>query len=84
MTEEQARRALSEIGSPAANPDNYQARRIQGGWAFGWRENAGPPLVGTKGWVVADNGRSGTQKMSETAEETVQRLAESEPNKSQD
>ena len=76
ISEQQARKALSETGSPAADSDKYRARRISGGWSFGWHQDAEPPLLGTVGWVVTDAGRCGSQLLHETAEDAVRRLAE--------
>ena len=74
LSEMQARTVLSQAGSPAADPAKYHARRISGGWSFGWREDAGPPLLGTIGWVVADNGRCRGQRLGMRANEVVQAL----------
>ena len=76
MSEQQARETLTRIGSPAADPVEYEARRVRGGWSFRWREGSGPFLLGTIGWVVADNGECGGQHLGMTAEETVQALME--------
>ena len=78
MSEMQARRVLSKAGSPAADPASYRARRISGGWSFGWREDAGPPLIGAIGWVVADNGRCRGQRLGMRADQVVQALMDAD------
>ena len=79
ISEEAARSVLSEAGSPAADKARYQTRRISGGWSFGWRADAGRPLVGTVGWVVADNGKFGVQPFWATAEDVALSLMEDRP-----
>ena len=79
LSEEDARSVLSEAGSDAADPALYRARRISGGWSFGWREDAGPPLIGTVGWVVADNGKFFGQPGWATAEDVARSLLEDRP-----
>ena len=76
LPEEEARRALSKVGSPAADSNKYRAHRIDGGWSFRWQEDAGPPLIGTIGWIVTDAGQCGSQMLQETAEDAMRRLAE--------
>ena len=79
ISEEAARSVLAGAGVPAADPASYRARRISGGWSFGWREDAGPPLAGTVGWVVADNGKFFGQPGWATAEDVARSLMEDRP-----
>lgn len=57
ITEIEAREALRAAGSPAQDARYYSAERRDSGWFFAWRIQQGPPLMGTRAWVVADNGR---------------------------
>ena len=79
LSEQEARETLAEFGSPAADPAKYAARRIGGGWLFNWRADAGPPLLGTIGWVVADNGRCTGKTFRMRADEVVQSLMQADP-----
>ena len=79
ITEGHAREILARAGVAAADPETYEARRITGGWSFGWRKNAGTPLLGTVGWVVADNGKWRSQALGTTAEDVAQALLENRP-----
>jgi hypothetical protein len=76
LSEEAARTALAEAGSPAADPATYQAQRRERGWAFGWRPEAGTPSIGTIAWVVADNGAARGCRMSESVDDVIDHLLE--------
>ncbi len=71
ISEEAARQALLDAHSAAHTPETYTARRIAGGWIFGWNPQAGPPLIPTRVWVVSDRGEVRALGFSET---TVQAL----------
>ena len=76
LTEAAARQALAEHRSPAADVQRYSARRVSGGWAFGWRQHDdGQPVeIGTIPWVVTDTSLVGGQRLGETAEQAIRRL----------
>ena len=57
ISEESARTALAREASEASNAEFYKAERRQHGWVFGWRPERGTPPMGTRTWIVADNGR---------------------------
>lgn len=57
ISEETARAALSQQASEASNAEQFRAERRDHGWVFGWRTDRGTPPMGTRTWVVADNGR---------------------------
>ena len=57
ISDSEARAALRHEKSEASNPAYFAARRREGGWVFGWREDCGQPPMGTHTWIVADNSR---------------------------
>lgn len=57
ISEAEARQTLLRQESEASNPEYFEAQRREHGWVFGWRDDRGQPPVGTRAWVVADNGR---------------------------
>ncbi len=71
ITEDDARAALRAMQSAAANPSKYAARRLEHGWLFTWRIEQGPPLMGTRSWVVADNGVPRVVDMRQRADDVI-------------
>ena len=57
LTEDQARELLANACLPAANSEQYAARRTDEGWYFFWRTEAGQSLIGTIGWIVSYDGK---------------------------
>lgn len=74
ISEERAREILAGARSPAADPDKYTAERIHNGWLFGWNPEAGPALIGTIGWVVADNGKCAGKHFTMRADGVIKSL----------
>ena len=74
MSEEGARAALSAVRSPAADPSKYDARRLEGGWLFGWSASAGRPPMDTRSWVVADTGEARRLTLKALAEDVLRGL----------
>ncbi|MEJ7648671.1 MAG: hypothetical protein WKF57_06520 [Nakamurella sp.] len=79
IREVDARRHLELAGSPAANNVRYQATRHQHGWLFGFRRGNSPVLMGTRSWVVADNGRVRMLSPGELADAVLRSEIELEP-----
>ena len=71
ITEHAARAALKSAQSEASNPGFYVARRRKHGWLFVWRIEHGDPPVGTRSWVVADNGRARILRIGERADDVI-------------
>jgi hypothetical protein len=57
ISESEAREMLLRERSEASNTEYFDAERREHGWVFGWREDRGDIPVGTRTWIVADNGR---------------------------
>lgn len=57
ISEDAARTALLQVASEASNAEFFKAERRDHGWVFGWRLDRGAPPMGTRTWIVADNGR---------------------------
>lgn len=57
ISEEKARAALRLQASEASNAEYFRAERRAHGWVFGWRSDQGIAPIGTRTWIVADNGR---------------------------
>jgi hypothetical protein len=51
---EEAREALADAHSEAADAEHFSGERLQGGWVFSWSAE-GPVPWGTTTWVVGDN-----------------------------
>lgn len=71
MSEADARQALRAVGSPACDATFYSAERRPGGWLFSWKLQQGPPRMGTRAWIVADNGRVRMLGLAEPAAEGI-------------
>ncbi|HWB37773.1 MAG TPA: hypothetical protein VHA75_17295 [Rugosimonospora sp.] len=71
LSEQDARAALRLAGADASNPALYDAQRRDGGWFFGWRRQNGRPRIGTRSWVVADNGRARPLAFQERADDAI-------------
>lgn len=71
ITEDEARAALRTVQSAAANPLKYAARRLSRGWLFIWRIEQGSPLMGTRSWIVADNGVPRVVDMGQRADDVI-------------
>ena len=56
ITAAEARAALRDARSEASDPEVFDARRRTSGWLFVWRRDQGQPPIGTRSWVVADDG----------------------------
>ncbi len=76
ITEEQARKILAEAGSPAASQDEYEAHRLEGGWAFRWFEQTNEVRFGGRTWVVTDSGKADMIELGEKPEQAIARLSE--------
>lgn len=74
LLETQARQVLTDRGSSAANAIYFQAKRRVHWWAFGWRPEAGEVFVGTLRWVATDDDQAGWCRLSEAADDTINRL----------
>jgi hypothetical protein len=79
ISEADARTVLRSVRSEASNPGTFEARRRDHGWMFVWRREGGRPPVGTRSWVVADNGRARAVDLGSRADETIALLL-GEPN----
>lgn len=71
ISEPEARQALCAAGSPAGDATFYYAERHDGGWLFGWKMQQGAPRMGTRAWVVADNGRVRMLGLAEPAADGI-------------
>ena len=71
ISETEARAALKTLRSEASNPHFYAAKRRNHGWLFVWRLERKNPPVGTRGWVVADNGRARILDLGERADDAM-------------
>ncbi|WP_105034914.1 hypothetical protein [Cryobacterium aureum] len=74
IDEQEARRELRNLSSEASNPANYAAARRARGWLFGWRTDRGSAPMGTRAWVVADNGRGRMLDLRDRADEVIEAL----------
>lgn len=74
ISEDDARRELRLQNSAASNPEYYGATRLDQGWLFGWRKELGPTPMGTRPWVVADNGHSRMLDLRDRAERVIETL----------
>lgn len=57
ISEADARAALAAAHSAASDPQQYEARRLDGGWLFGWKTVEGPAPMGARTWIVTDAAR---------------------------
>lgn len=71
LTEDEARRVLRLMNVDASNPSLFAAERRERGWCFGWRPENGAPRMGTRSWVVADNGRGRRLGLAELADDAI-------------
>lgn len=74
ISEAVARQALLDAHSAAHKLGSYTARRIAGGWIFGWNPQAGPPLIPTRAWLVSDLGDVRALGFSETAAQALDKM----------
>lgn len=74
MTEDAAREVLRRAGAAAADPVRYAATRRQGGWSFAWSRDRGEPPVGSRRWVVADDGQVRVLGLRERADDVIAAL----------
>jgi hypothetical protein len=56
ISEESARQVLADAKSEAADQGRFRAERRTGGWLFAWSGLPEDVPIGTRSWVVADNG----------------------------
>lgn len=74
LSEDEARKLLRDLRVSASNPEYYAARRRAHGWLFAWRIETGPPRIGTRSWVVADNGACRQVGFDEYADDAIDAL----------
>ncbi len=75
ITEEQARKILADIGSPAASPSQYGAERLELGWSFYWAGPLKDMPVGVGNWVVTDSGAADMVNLGEKSPAALARLS---------
>lgn len=74
ISEQEAREVLAAARSAAADSRKYLARRLDGGWLFGWNPDVGRPPMNTRSWVVSDRREARWLKPKEYAEEALRAL----------
>lgn len=76
--ESSARELLRACGSPAADTQQYRARRLTNGWCFMWMGTESfPPADGGLSWVVTDTGLVSRVLNNETEESVLAYLLRS-------
>lgn len=56
LPEQEARRILAHLGSPAQDASRYGAHRYDVGWVFSWAVSGVELPMGEAPWVVTDAG----------------------------
>lgn len=74
--EQDARRRLLAAHSSAHDPRRYRAERLPDGWVFTWGGQLTDAPLGTRPWVVLDDGRAQPVAIGSTAAQAVATLRE--------
>ena len=74
ISEQRARELLLEAHSAAHNASRYVAERLLHGWVFAWSGDLRSAPLGTRPWVVSDNGAVRAVEIGQTAAEVLAQL----------
>lgn len=74
ISEELACDILRTAKSPAGDSNSYYDARLEAGWRFGWREDAGQPTMGARAWIVTDNRQAASVPINKTAQQVIDEL----------